>query len=61
MSTKMNWRKARLASKQSLDHRWEFTEFNRDRADKWLAAVERRLLKQRTITVSSAIRRADSQ
>src|SRR5262249_4535600 len=45
----MNWRRARLASKPSLDHRWEFGEFRvRDRADRWLQAVERRLLEQRT-------------
>jgi hypothetical protein len=46
----MNWRRARLASKPSLDHRWEFTEFNRDRADRWLAAVERRLRERRHVT-----------
>jgi len=43
MTARMNWRRARLSSKQSLDHRWEFGEFRvRDRADRWLAAVERR-------------------
>jgi len=45
MSNQMNWRKAKLASKPSLDHRWDDSgsEFSPDRASRWLQAVERRL------------------
>ena len=59
MSKKLDWRRAKLHSKPSLDHRWEFTEFNRDRADRWLQAVERRLLQEqrtaRTTMTSSVV------
>jgi len=51
MSNQMNWRRARLTSKPCLDHRYEFTEFNRDRADRWLAAVERHRRKHITSPV----------
>jgi hypothetical protein len=51
MTKGMNWRRAKLASKPSLDHRYEFTEFKRDRADRWLAAVERRQREQRHLSV----------
>jgi len=52
----MNWRRARLTSKPSLDHRWdEFGEFRvRDRADRWLAAVERRQ-RERARTTSTSM------
>jgi hypothetical protein len=52
MTKGMNWRKAKLASRPYLDHRWEFTEFKRDRADRWIAAVERRRREQRHVTPS---------
>jgi len=56
MTKGMNWRRAKLASKPSLDHRYEFTEFNRDRADRWLAAVERRRLReQRHVTTLTSL------
>src|SRR5262249_59381107 len=44
MTARMNWRRARLSGRRTVDHRWdEFGEFRvRDRADRWLAAVERR-------------------
>jgi hypothetical protein len=45
MSGRMNWRRAHLHGKPSLDFRREF-EFE-DRAAKWLHAVERRLLQRR--------------
>jgi len=45
----MNWRRARLASRPSLDHRWDDpgSEFTPDRASRWLQAVERRLREKR--------------
>jgi hypothetical protein len=52
---RMNWRRARLHSKPCLDHRYEFSEFrHRDRADRWLAAVERRLREQQRTTLMSS-------
>jgi len=54
MTKGMNWRRARLASRPSLDHRWEFTEFNRDRADRWIAAVKRRQRERHHVTVVCA-------
>jgi hypothetical protein len=41
---RMNWRRARLASRPSLDHRWDDpgSEFAPDRAGRWLAKAERR-------------------
>jgi len=54
---RMNWRRARLQGRKTLDHRWdEFGEFRvRDRADRWLEAVERRQREQqRTTSMSSS-------
>jgi len=50
MSPRMNWHRAKLQGRKTIDHRWEFSEFRvRDRADRWLQAVERRLREQRTV------------
>jgi hypothetical protein len=58
MSAKLNWRRAKLHDGRTLDHRWdEFGEFRvRDRADRWLQAVERRRLlqEQRTATTTAS-------
>jgi len=45
-----------LASSETLDHRWdEFGEFRvRDRADRWLQAVERRQQEQQRTTIMSS-------
>jgi hypothetical protein len=40
MSGKMNWRRAHLHGKPSLDYRYEHEV--PDRAERWLQAVERR-------------------
>jgi hypothetical protein len=49
MTKGLNWRRAKLHDRKTLDHRWEFSEFRyRDRADRWLAAVERRQREKRT-------------
>jgi hypothetical protein len=45
MSKQMDWRRARLHGRPSLDIRYEHDI--RDRADRWLAAVERRQQAQR--------------
>ena len=55
MSKGMDWGRARLQGRRILDHRYEFSKFRvRDRADRWLQAVERRLQEQRTVTASSS-------
>jgi len=55
MSPRMNWRRARLAGRPTLDLRDEFGEFRvRDRADRWLAAVERRQRRPASNTMSSS-------
>jgi len=60
MTKGMNWRRARLQGRRTLDARYEWSEFRvRDAADRWLsscqAAEHRRLLKQRTVTASSSV------
>jgi len=59
MTARMNWRRARLQGRRTLDHRWdEFGEFRiRDRADRWLQVVERRLREQRTVRTGAVIAR----
>ena len=42
MTGRMNWTKARLHGRRTLDHRLEFQSSLPDRADRWLTAVERR-------------------
>jgi hypothetical protein len=54
MSKQMNWRRAQLLSKPSLDFRREH-EFE-DRASRWLKAVERRRLERRSIAPSTSSR-----
>jgi len=55
MTKGMNWRRAKLASKPCLDHRFEFSEFRvRDRADRWLEVVERRQREQRRVSVRAS-------
>jgi hypothetical protein len=44
MAKKMDWRRAQLLSKPSLDFRYELDVRSRDRASRWIAAVERRQL-----------------
>jgi hypothetical protein len=39
--SKLNWRRAQLHGRRTLDHRYEFDADYPDRADKWLKAVER--------------------
>jgi hypothetical protein len=48
MTGKMNWRRAALQNRPSLDFRYEFDV--PDRAAKWLRAVEHRLQQQQRIT-----------
>src|SRR5262249_24545630 len=48
----MNWRRARLPGKPSLDHRWE--NDIPDRADRWLKAVERNRQQRRFTTTASS-------
>jgi len=60
MTKGMNWRRARLQGRRTLDARYEWSEFRiRDAADRWLsssqAAENRRLLKQRAHTVPVAM------
>src|SRR5262245_8828693 len=53
MSKRMDWRKARLAGRRSLDHRYEFE--TPDRAERWLKAVERQQRERRIpLTASSS-------
>jgi hypothetical protein len=49
---RMNWHRARLHGRPTLDFRREF-EFE-DRAAKWLQAVERRQRERRSLTASSS-------
>ena len=50
---RMDWRRARLHGRPSLDHRFENDV--PDRADKWLRAVERRQRERRnTLTAPSS-------
>jgi hypothetical protein len=53
---KFNWRRAKLASRPSLYHRWDDpgSEFAPDRAGRWLAAVERRQRRENTASSSRA-------
>jgi hypothetical protein len=52
MSGRMDWRKAQLYGRRTLDHRYENDE--PDRASRWIAAVERRQRERRTLTVPSS-------
>jgi len=49
MSGRMDWRRARLAGRPSLDHRHEHDV--PDRAERWLRAVARRRRERRNITL----------
>jgi hypothetical protein len=49
---RMDWRKARLYGRPSLDFRREYDV--PDRAAKWLQAVERRQRERRTLTAPSS-------
>jgi hypothetical protein len=52
MTKRMDWRRARLSGRRTLDLRDEWGEFRvRDRADRWLEAVERRQWEQRRVSV----------
>ena len=53
---KFNWRRAKLASRPNLDHRWDDpgSEFAPDRASRWLQAVERRQREQRHKSVRAS-------
>ena len=46
MSRRMDWRRARLHGRPTLDHRYEHDV--PDRADRWLRVVERRQRERRT-------------
>jgi len=52
MTGKMDWRRARLHGRRSLDYRREGE--TPDRAQRWLDAVERRQRERRTTTVPSS-------
>jgi hypothetical protein len=49
MTKRMDWRRARLSGRRTLDHRWDDpgSEFAPDRAGRWLEVVERRQREQR--------------
>jgi hypothetical protein len=49
---KMNWRRAQLYGRPTLDKRFEFDA--PDRAAKWLRAIERRLQERRVTAVVSS-------
>jgi hypothetical protein len=52
VSGRMDWRRARLAGKPSLDYRREGE--TPDWAQRWIEAVERRQRERRTTTVTSS-------
>lgn len=53
MSRRMDWRKAQLYGRRTLDYRHELDV--PDRAAKWLRAVEHRLQQQRITVTSSSL------
>jgi len=52
MSGRMDWRRAKLHGRPTLDHRRE--NDLPDRAERWLRAVERRRQQDRSTTVASS-------
>jgi len=52
MAKKMDWRRAQLLSKPSLDFRYEFDV--PDRTERWLRRAESRLQQQRALTAPSS-------
>jgi hypothetical protein len=56
--TRMNWRRAHLYGRPTLDHRHEFNDDVLDRTKRWLKAVDRRQKERRSITPSSSVRQS---
>jgi hypothetical protein len=57
MSRRMDWRRARLHGRPTLDWRREFEAA--DRAERWLRAVERRRQERRNIAPDRTAKVAD--
>jgi hypothetical protein len=51
---RMDWRRARLHGKPTLDHRYEFDPDYADAAARWLRKAENRQRERRTLTASSS-------
>jgi hypothetical protein len=49
MSGRMDWRRARLSGRRTLDHRYEFDPDYPDRAARWLQKAERQQYERRSI------------
>jgi len=54
MTRNMNWRRARLRGKPSLDHRYEFDPDYADTAARWLRKAENRQRERRFTTAASS-------